>query len=359
MMRTSLRKRFRGRIGFTLVELLVVIAIIGILVALLLPAVQAAREAGRRMQCSNHLKQLGLAAHNFHDVYHRLPPGYNGPVVSPNRDAVDYYDGWENPLFWSVPWLGVNAYLLPYMEQTALADKIMVEFNVDRLENDPAFPTQPTCERQWWADASSWETAHARIPSLICPSTNPYSASGSIFILYHCGSNLTTLYGGTMGRDSNLGLSNYVGVAGGLGTIPGNWWDQWRGCFGNRSKYSFADMRDGTSTCLMFGEHLGGCNWSRETVDDQFTRVLDSSDCWIGAGALPTAWGLWEAQDPTALTWGWQGWWAFSADHPNVVQFTFGDGSVHPLTTGIDYWAFVYSSAMRDGNQVSPDELGL
>ncbi|MDR1493354.1 MAG: DUF1559 domain-containing protein [Planctomycetaceae bacterium] len=90
--------------GFTLVELLVVIAIIGVLIALLLPAVQAAREAARRMQCSDHLKNVALASHNYHDVYQTLPPGSKG-------------DGGPT---WA-------ALLLPYIEQQALYSRYNVK----------------------------------------------------------------------------------------------------------------------------------------------------------------------------------------------------------------------------------------
>src|SRR2546427_5297251 len=90
----------RGRSGFTLVELLVVIAIIGVLVALLLPAVQAAREAARRMSCSNNLKQLSLALHNYESTFSSLPPA-----------GID-----TNQMSWVVM-------LLPYMEQQPLFDK--------------------------------------------------------------------------------------------------------------------------------------------------------------------------------------------------------------------------------------------
>ena len=94
----------KQRPAFTLVELLVVIAIIGILVALLLPAVQAARETARRAKCSNHLKQLVLSCHNYDGTYKTFPPGY---LVKPNQAAVD-----RDLAFWS--W---GVLIMPYIEQ--------------------------------------------------------------------------------------------------------------------------------------------------------------------------------------------------------------------------------------------------
>src|SRR5688572_11114254 len=92
---------WRGKSAFTLVELLVVIAIIGVVVALLLPAVQAAREAARRAQCANHLKQLGLAGQNFHDVRLFLPPSRLG----------------NNPSNPDVNWVTWAVIIMPYIEQ--------------------------------------------------------------------------------------------------------------------------------------------------------------------------------------------------------------------------------------------------
>ncbi len=133
----------RSRAGFTLVELLVVIAIIGVLVGLLLPAVQSARAAARRMQCSNNLKQLGLAIHNYHDTMNAIAP-------LRDRDDTIYGSDWNTQI---ISW---RARILPYMEQQPLYDQ--VDFEVP----------------QWWAGSqrpnSNWTIAPVVVSTFRCPS---------------------------------------------------------------------------------------------------------------------------------------------------------------------------------------------
>jgi prepilin-type N-terminal cleavage/methylation domain-containing protein len=130
----------RRRCGFTLVELLVVIAIIGVLVALLLPAVQSAREAARRMQCTNNLKQLGLALHSFHDSNKIFPAADDELVTSPSLSTL-----------WKCNW---TSNILPYIEQQAL-------FQLYRFDRD-------------WQDSSTNDAASGpikkNIPTFLCPS---------------------------------------------------------------------------------------------------------------------------------------------------------------------------------------------
>ncbi len=359
MLRSSLERPNRERKGFTLVELLVVIAIIGILVALLLPAVQAAREAARRMQCSNRLKQLGLAAHNFHDVHNTFPPGFNGHLT-PDRSRVEYSTGPGAPGYWNNPWLGTNAYLLPYMEQQQVADKIMVEFNPEKYVDNS--PEAPSCERPWWDDGTptdgTWFLAKTRLPMLVCPTANPYSATGSIFVLLQTDTN-NYLNGGTFGRSNDLGLTNYISCGGGFGTVPGNGWDRYRGIFGNRTQYSFANITDGSSNTILYGEG-GLCKyWSRPDVDSNFVPEQVESYAWIGVGALPTAWGLRGVKDGGSLSWDYQGWWMFGSEHSGLVQFCWADGSVHGISDNIDRNPFMYASGMRDGFVTDTDALGL
>ncbi|MGD9858041.1 MAG: DUF1559 domain-containing protein, partial [Planctomycetaceae bacterium] len=109
----------RRRSGFTLIELLVVIAIIAILIALLLPAVQQAREAARRTQCRNNLKQIGLALHNYHDVFLCFPPGYLGTTTNCSMIRNRVTPPGVTPVVVAQGW-GWGTFILPYLEQTAM-----------------------------------------------------------------------------------------------------------------------------------------------------------------------------------------------------------------------------------------------
>src|SRR5688572_16598942 len=190
------------RRGFTLVELLVVIAIIGVLVALLLPAVQAAREAARRMSCGNNLRQLGLAMHNYHDANKVFPPGL---INSPE-------------------WTYLLYYILPYIEQTALHEGLDV--------------ARATHVRPWFNNAiTTWpKVVQGRpVPEFICPSDGMGGITKGVT-------------NGIQGADPNgmqLYLTNYLGIFSGL-----NDGDTWAEAANSTAfdKSQLAVFRQGRST---------------------------------------------------------------------------------------------------------------
>lgn len=223
-------KHRKSRRAFTLVELLVVIAIIGVLVALLLPAVQAAREAARRMSCTNNLKQLGLSLHNYHDVFKTFPSLAQGTSTAPagvDPAGVTQYGMGSGFIF-----------LLPFMEQTALYDK----FGSPQVAHtDPttgiAYPAYPAWGPvAWWG--WNFRPHHAQVPGLLCPSDGGgkfsaaanYSWQGDTNYNFNCGDNPT--------------LGNGAG-----GASP-------RGLFGQYTFISFGEISDGTSNTLAMSEHV-------------------------------------------------------------------------------------------------------
>jgi prepilin-type N-terminal cleavage/methylation domain-containing protein/prepilin-type processing-associated H-X9-DG protein len=204
------------RRGFTLVELLVVIAIIGVLVALLLPAVQAAREAARRMSCQNNLKQLGLAAHNFESARQVFPTGSESKSY-PGNPAHPY-----NFYRWSV-----LAHLTPYLEQSNAYNTVDFE--------TPLYPPGYQITPQNAIAAS------LKVPLFLCPSDQQQPVSK---------------FSDSSGTQYDWGPTNYAGNAGsGIGGGTGYKTD---GVFFINSKVRIGDLTDGTTNTALFSESILG-----------------------------------------------------------------------------------------------------
>jgi len=215
--------RRKSRKGFTLIELLVVIAIIGVLIALLLPAVQAAREAARRSQCVNNLKQLGLAAHNYHSANGSFPLGstmaYNADQPSTGQTT------------WGV-W-SAHAMLLPYLEQNPIYQAMNFSLTC-----------WPGYGYGGYANATAFNT---KVQVFLCPSDG----------------NDSTSWGEPM-------INNYYGSQ---GTTTDPWATNTTGLFSNRKTYREATVKDGTSNTIIFTEALVGFDQAGTKWRDSITGV--------------------------------------------------------------------------------------
>ncbi len=333
-------KAVRRDAGFTLVELLVVIAIIGILVAILLPAVHSARESGRRLQCGNNIRQIGVAARSFQSLNRFFPPGNLGHL--PPTD--DFAPG-TGTKFGENSYLSTLAFLLPHLEQPKIYDRIG--------DQQKAIRQWPVGESvYWWGHGPTWEASQARLSLFRCPSA-PRGPPTTV-VAYSYRYNTICVNGFQRSHQVPVyvtpaapGLTNYMGCAGVSGLTHCKYIDPLRGIFCNRSQTTPAEIRDGLSNTIMMGEVVG---W----YDEEF--LIGYS--WIGAGAM------WIGHGVDGLMWtpdGTQnvkipGTQRFSSLHPKMVLFVFADGSVRPIQVTVDTAVLHALGGMQEGTAVSPEQ---
>ncbi|HRF00474.1 MAG TPA: DUF1559 domain-containing protein [Pirellulaceae bacterium] len=321
--------------GFTLVELLVVIAIIGVLIALLLPAVQMAREAARRISCGNNLKQYGIALHLYHDTHSIFAPA--GSIKWGNRGG-----GWDNE---NAPNIGWQVRILPFMEQSTLYEKV-------DMGSLYAWATQIP------QSGTTGNACRLQVPYAMCPSDPRDSVVGGFAQTSYCG-NLGSTYKVSINPscDTFVTFGTHY-LPGGQGEA-GNTDDktQINGMFSRMGmRLGMNDVTDGTSNTLMVGEVLMDCTdhtggwWlmnaggnahaSTSAPLNLMTTCARSQQEAIDRGYFrPDCW----QKDNWNYSWG------FRSMHPSGSQFVFVDGSVHFISKTVNYNTYQYLGSRNDG----------
>jgi prepilin-type N-terminal cleavage/methylation domain-containing protein len=342
--------------AFTLVELLVVIAIIGILIALLLPAVQAAREAARRSQCSNNLKQYGLALHNYHDQAKLFPPGgvSYGSHGSNNCATGRYCLEWDTGE--TSPSIGWQVRILPFAEQAPLYTQVagaadrqhIAYFNVT-VNGQPARLTKvpyTRCPSDGMGDSRDTNWAQSNYSGSLGSQRTP-SADGNCN-MWLVGGQYPNLYnyenpggGSDHGNDTDHipgwgGKQNISGVFNRLGINIG-----------------MSDLVDGTSNVIFVGEILPMCNdhtggwWYYNGMGNAHAStsvpINEFTTCTVPKKVTYPA--------CTAQS-NWNFSWGFRSMHPGGAQFLLGDGSARFIAETVNYQTYQRLGGRRDGQSV-------
>ncbi len=316
--------------GFTLVELLVVITIIGILIALLLPAVQAAREAARRMQCCNNLKQMGLGIHNFASTYNMLPPS-------------------RMPCF-SGTWIHA---LAPFMEEQNFVD--LWNSQKDAAGRVKGFYRQPDLAVQYqmsvlYCPSRRSAPQLSKDGGLRSPAPQRFGALGDYAIVIG-----DRMKGGRDNSDywdqSHLGYivqGPWTSAIGDCTPVP------WTGdtTLKDSVKYNFtfSDVPDGMSNTIFMGEkHVPPDKFGQWSARD--TSTYDNDELEVTGRIAGPGYSL--VLDPmeSSTTSPFR----FGSDHASICHFVLGDGSVRGLSTSIDTTILGYLSCRNDGNVIPGD----